>query len=278
MIRSAVTVSLVPEARGGPFVFWDDLAIACRAAAELGFDGVEVFAPSATALEHALTASPPETHSLKLAAVGTGAGWVLHRLSLTSPDASERALAREFIRSIIDAGAAMKAPAIVGSTQGRWSADMPKETAMEHLREALEELGEHAGRYDVPLLFEPLNRYEANLVNTLADGVALLESLSTKNVRLLGDLFHMNIEEPDLAEAIRSTGKRLGHVHFADSNRRPVGCGHTAITPVAEALRAIDYDGYVSAECLPWPDPAAAADHTIRAFRTYFPGSTAKAR
>ena len=30
MIRSSVTISLVPEARGGPFVFWDDHHAACR--------------------------------------------------------------------------------------------------------------------------------------------------------------------------------------------------------------------------------------------------------
>ena len=43
MIRSSVTIALVPEAKGGPFVFWDDLASGCAKAAELGFDGVEVF-------------------------------------------------------------------------------------------------------------------------------------------------------------------------------------------------------------------------------------------
>src|SRR5687767_9204533 len=51
MIRSAITVSLVPEARGGPFVFWDDLPAACATAASLGFDAVEVFAPSGDALK-----------------------------------------------------------------------------------------------------------------------------------------------------------------------------------------------------------------------------------
>ena len=45
MIKSAVTISLVPEARGGPFVFWDDLEAGCRKAAALGFDGIELFAP-----------------------------------------------------------------------------------------------------------------------------------------------------------------------------------------------------------------------------------------
>ncbi|MHC5544809.1 sugar phosphate isomerase/epimerase, partial [Singulisphaera rosea] len=50
-IRSSVTVSLVPEARGGPFIFWDDLAHACLRARELGFDAIEIFPPSPDAVD-----------------------------------------------------------------------------------------------------------------------------------------------------------------------------------------------------------------------------------
>ena len=52
-------------------------------------------------------------------------------------------------------------------------------------------------------------------------------SLKTKNVRILADMFHMNIEEADMAESIRQFGILIGHVHFADSNRRAIGFGHT---------------------------------------------------
>src|SRR6516165_10092837 len=102
MIRSAVTISLVPEARGGPFVFWDDLPSACRKAQELGFDAIEVFPPGPNALDPAQLRTLLDDHGLKLAAVGTGAGWVKHRLNLTLADASARARARDFIRAIID--------------------------------------------------------------------------------------------------------------------------------------------------------------------------------
>ncbi len=50
MIRSAVTISLVEQARGGPFVFWDDVEAGIRKAAELGFDAVELFAPGPDAV------------------------------------------------------------------------------------------------------------------------------------------------------------------------------------------------------------------------------------
>ena len=80
----------------------------------------------------------------------------------------------------------------------------------------------------------------------------------------------MNIEEVNLSESIRKFGKDIGHVHFADSNRKPMGFGHTEMAPIAEALKEIGYAGYVSAEAFPFPNPDAAAEQTIRAFREYF--------
>ncbi len=269
-MRSCVTISLVPEARGGPFVFWDDLAAACRKAHDLGFDAVEVFAPSADDVRRSDLPPLLDGHGLKLAALGTGGGWVRHRWTLTSPDASIRRNARGFVRDIIDAAGPLGASAIIGSMQGRWTDGVEREQALAWLAEALSDLGRHASQYSVPLLYEPLNRYETNLINTAADGVRLVESGGIQNVKLLCDLFHMNIEEQDLPAAVRSAAGHVGHIHFVDSNRRPAGCGHIDYAPVAEALRAIDYRGYLSAEALPYPDSDEAARLTIAACRRFF--------
>ena len=266
-MKSAVTISLVAEAKGGPFVFWDDLPAACRQAAELRYDAVELFASGPDAVSQTELAGLLKTHSLGLAAVGTGAGWVKHKLMLTSPDESIRRGARDFIRSMIDFGGPHGAPAIIGSMQGRWGEGVSKEQALDWLKDALNDLGEQARRHNVPLIYEPLNRYETNLVNTEAAGVTLMESLQTDNVRLLADLFHMNIEETDIAAGVRDGGRWIGHVHFVDSNRRPAGCGHMDYAPVMTALRGIGYQGYLSAEALPWPDSRAAAEQTIAKYR-----------
>lgn len=270
MVRSCVTVSLVNEARGGPFVFWDDLEPACRTAAELGFDAVEVFAPGPETVDREQLQSLLSEHGLSLAAVGTGAGWVIRKLHLCSPVTTEREAAREFIRGMVDFGGPFGAPAIIGSMQGRFGGDVSRDTALEYLAEALNELGEHARQYNVPLIYEPLNRYETNLICTLADGVQLLEGLETDNVKLLADLFHMNIEERDLGEALREAGAHVGHLHFVDSNRQAAGRGHLDFAPVVAALRETGYNGYASAEALPSPDPEAAARQTITMFRTLF--------
>jgi sugar phosphate isomerase/epimerase len=89
-----------------------------------------------------------------------------------------------------------------------------------------------------------------------------------KNVVLLADLFHMNIEERDVAAAIREAGHHIGHVHFADSNRQAMGFGHTDPIRVIAALRETGYSGYLSAEILPLPDPETAARQTISAIRS----------
>ena len=266
-MKSCITVSLVEEARGGPFVLWDDLQAACALAGELGYDAVEIFAPAADAVDHLQLRGLLEKHQLQLAAVGTGAGWGKHRLHLALPDASQRDQAKQFISTIIDFGGPFGASAIIGSMQGNSSAEVDRATAHRYLAEALDELGEYASQYGVPLIYEPLNRYETNQVNTVADAVALLQQLSSNNVKLLCDLFHMNIEEADLYQAIRTAGELVGHVHFVDSNRRPVGHGHLDMRAAIAGLREIEYQGYLSAEAFPYPDQHAAAEQTMRAYR-----------
>ena len=266
---SAITISLVPEARGGPFVFWDGLAEGCQRAAALGFDAVEVFPRSAEEINARELKTLLDQHKLKLAGMGTGAGWVVRKLRLTDPDTEVRRKARDFAAGIVDLAGSFNAPAILGSMQGRWEGQVTREQALGWLAEALEQLGPRAHALGVPLLFEPLNRYETNLLNTVADTEKFLSGLRSQNVKILCDLFHMNIEETDVAHALRTAGPRLGHIHFADSNRRAMGFGHTRLQPIAEALRDIGYSGPVSAEVVPLPSSVAAAEQTIKAYRQF---------
>ncbi len=268
-MKSAITISLVPQARGGPFVFWDGLADGCAQAAALGFDAVEIFPPSVNGIDRAELRALLDRHSLAVAAFGTGGGWVIHKWTLTHADAAVRTKARDFIRGIIELAAEFSAPAILGSMQGRWDGDITREQALAWLAEALEELGAHAAARGQCLLYEPLNRYETNLFHRTPDAAAWLRTLRTNNVRVLSDLFHMNIEEPGIAAALREAGSLVGHVHFADSNRRAIGLGHTDVAPIIGALRDIGYTGYLSAEIVPLPDAATAARQTIESFRRF---------
>ena len=274
-MRSCVTISLVKEASGGPFVFWDDLPEGCAQAAELGFDAIEIFAPSRDSIDVKQLKELLDRHGLTLAAAGTGAGWVKHQWHLCHSDRAIREKARNFVQEIIDLAAEFNASAILGSMQGRTGPGMDSRQAHDCLVDELNVLGEYAGRHQLPLLFEPINRYETDLINRIDDGLKLLSRLDTTHVKLLADLFHMNIEEASIADALRLAGVQLGHVHFADSNRRAAGLGHIDYAPIIQALEDIEYQGYLSAEVFALPSPAAAAAQTIKTLREILPAHEA---
>mgnify|MGYP001192237265 CR=1 FL=1 len=269
-MKSCITLSLVSSLKGGPWVLWDNLADGFKKAAEFGFDSLELFTDGPKA------GVPDELHNLLnqtgmgLGAVGTGAGKVLNGLTLTDKNPDIRAKAISFIRDMIDFGAQYNAPAIIGSMQGSHGEQVSREQAISWLQQSLEELGQHASSRGVTLIYEPLNRYETNLFNHYLDACELLDQLSTNGVSLLADLFHMNIEEDDIADSIKKGSRHLGHVHFADSNRRPVGNGHTNMEPIAQALKDVGYEGCISAEAFAWPDPLTAAQTTIDSYKKYF--------
>jgi sugar phosphate isomerase/epimerase len=246
MIKSCVTISLVPSLSGGPWVYWDELEVSIAKAKTAGFDAVEVFTASADAVNSDLLSAILNEHDLKLAAVGTGAGRVLHGLHLTHPDKAIREKAINFIGRMITFGARFGAPVIIGSMQGSVEQPVGKKQSMAWLAEGLNRLGQKAAECGVKLILEPAN-----------------------NVLLLADLFHMNIEEDSIAGSIRAAAKHIEHVHFVDSNRRPAGMGHIDMAEIGRVLNEIGFDGYASAEAFAYPDPDRAAAQTIAAFNQF---------
>jgi sugar phosphate isomerase/epimerase len=141
------------------------------------------------------------------------------------------------------------------------------------LLEALAELGQHAAREGVWLALEPINRYEDYMINRLDQAVSLAEEvereLGLHSIGACADLFHMNIEEDDLAKAITDTGPRLVHVHVDDSNRLQPGTGHLDFAGAFGALRTIGYDGWLALECRLRGTPEDALPATARFLERY---------
>ncbi|MEO1992269.1 MAG: sugar phosphate isomerase/epimerase family protein [Pirellulales bacterium] len=274
MMKSAITISLVPEARKGPFVFHAnegnaDLFAYCKTASEMGFDAVEIFPGSAQEIRVSELMACLSPLNLAVAAVGTGAGWVKQGLHLCDPDRTNREKACQFISDIIDVAGECGASAIIGSMQGRSSQLETHDMALSMLSDALGKLGDRAASHGQVLLYEPLNRYETDLFNTQKQAATFLESQKLNHVRLLCDLFHMNIEEEDIAAALVSVSTHIGHVHWADSNRCAVGMGHTDPQPIVSALQTVGFKGFLSAEVFPLPTSNDAANQTMDSFRKY---------
>jgi sugar phosphate isomerase/epimerase len=136
------------------------------------------------------------------------------------------------------------------------------------LLDALEELGEHADTVGTLALLEPLNRYEDHMLNRLDQAVELSKAAGRDSVKVMGDLFHMNIEEDDPAESIRRADGYLAHVHLADRNRVHPGAGHNDFAGAFGALRDIGFDGYLAMECSIRGDPKTVLPQVVRRLRS----------
>ena len=112
----------------------------------------------------------------------------------------------------------------------------------------LRELAPAAAEAGVSLFLEPLNRYEAYIVNRLEQGSAIAAETSPQ-IGVMADFFHMGIEEADIPASIRANADHLVYVHVADSNRQQPGRGHLDFKPGFRAQNESGYDGPLAIEC-----------------------------
>ena len=232
-----------------------------------GYDGVELAIRDPRLVEVGELERVVGGHGLAVPAIGTGQAWDEERLSFTSDDASVREAAVERIKSHIPLTARLDAVIILGLIRGMTPAGQTHERSMEYLIEAIRECAAAAAGTGVRLALEPLNRYETDLVHTVAEGLDLVERIGADNFGLLLDTFHMNIEEPVMEDSIRACGDRIFHFHVADSNRWYPGAGHLDFKAILGTLAGTGYQGFVSGEFKPLPDADTAAQRSITHLR-----------
>ncbi len=236
-----------------------------------GYNGVELAVRDPTLVEVDELGQVLSSYGLEVPAIGTGQAWGEEGLSFTSEDPEVRAAAIKRIKSHIPLAARLDAIIILGLIRGITPEGQTHDQSMAYLVEALQECSDAALAEGVRYALEPLNRYETDLIHTVEEGLALIESVGFPNFGLLLDTFHMNIEEPSIEESIRACGDRVFHFHVADSNRWYPGAGHLDFPSIIETLFATGYDGYVSGEFMPVPDADTSAQRSIRHLRQIAP-------
>jgi sugar phosphate isomerase/epimerase len=253
--------------RGG----WADAA---RAAAAMGFDGVELAVRDPGGVDETALSRLLQETGLTVPAVGTGQAFLADGLSLSHPDGGVRARAIERVEAHIRLASPLGASVIIGLIRGRVAGGRRATEA--RLLSSFEPLVRAAEREGGVLIFEPINRYETDLLTTIGETAAFIDQIGGGPVGILADTFHMNIEEVSIEESLQAAGDRLRHVHTADSNRRAPGWGHLDFAAVLATLRAMSYRGWLSAEILPLPDPQAAARQTITHLRSLLSSTLVK--
>jgi len=232
-----------------------------------GYDGVELAIRDPKLLQLDEINSLLDKFNLAIPAIGTGQAFGEEGLSFTHPQKSIRRKAIDRIKSHIELAERFGAIVIIGLIRGKIVTEVGEEQAQLWFAEALKECA--LRNMNVKLAIEPLNRYETNLINSVASGLRFLDKLNLENVGLLLDSFHMNIEEPSITQSIITAKDRLFHFHVADSNRWYPGAGHIDFKQIFSALGKIGYQDFVSAEMLPYPDPDTSAFETVKHLRKF---------
>lgn len=135
------------------------------------------------------------------------------------------------------------------------------------LIDSLQQIAKSAEQTGGTLLLEPLNRYVDRVVNTIAEAIGVIEAVDSAHIRLVPDLFHMNIEETNIAASLRQSAPFLTHLHLSDSNRLLPGQGHIDWTEVFAILRDIEYEGTCAIECRISGDPREVLPETLEFLR-----------
>lgn len=227
----------------------------------LGYSAVEIAIKDADEVNQDELKALLEKYNLSVSALGTGLIYFEDKLSLTDEDKDKRKHAINRAKKHIKLAKELSCFVVIGLVRGK--GEDKKEDIEKRLLSSLFKIVDFAEKQDVKLLLEPINRYETNLINNTDEAISFIEKINSKNLGILFDTFHANIEEKDILSAIKKCEKYLWHIHLADSNRYAPGLGHIDFKGILNGLDKIKYSGYYSFEILPYPTSDEATKNAI---------------
>jgi D-psicose/D-tagatose/L-ribulose 3-epimerase len=215
----------------------------------IGFDGLEI--PSfdgylcATKIREALSSIG------KLTPIIIGGG--TQETDLSSESNSTRAQGEAYVKRLIDkcrdiGGEIVCGPLYSAVGAKRLLSEKEHSKVLEIIAKEFKTLGNYAKERSIRLAIEPLCRYDTYLINTVKQGIELVESIDHENVGLLLDTFHLNIEEKSIEKAIKLSSGKLFHFHACENDRGTPGTGLINWNDVKRALDDLKYAGWVSIE------------------------------
>lgn len=248
-------------------------------AARLGYDAVEI-APF-TLANSVTDISGSDRQRLRNAARKSniqiaGIHWVLVKpdsLYINHPDEGIRQRTAEYFCHLVDFCADIGGTRmIVGSPKQRnllpnVSLEQARDWTLQTFRESVA----RAGARDVIICFEPLGPSETNFINTAADAIALVQQLPSPSFKIILDVKAMSSEAKPIPQIIRDSRPHFAHFHANDANLKGPGFGAIDFRPIAAALKAVGYAGFVSVEVFNFDDgPEAIASRSLAYLREVF--------
>jgi sugar phosphate isomerase/epimerase len=225
---------------------------------DLGYTALEPFVRDPKLFDTRLLQKKAAIYGLEIAAIGTGPVVSDDKLTFTAKDEQVRAEAIRRAKEMAELASLFGCQVNVGKLRGDIDKGQP-ETSWAWMEEGFRQLCEHADPYGVPITLEPQNKMIINNLNSTQEALAFINRLQIPNLRLMLDVFHMNLEDQSLAASFIEAGDQLVHIHFADSNRLSPGKGNLNFKEIIRILKALKYDRCITLEVSQLPDSFTAA-------------------
>lgn len=246
------------------FVVWRGFEASIRKAAEYGYHGVELALKTAEDVKTSELSQWLDKYKIEVSCISTGQVFADLGLYFTHPEGEMREKVVDVFEGLIQVAKDFGGLINIGRARGFVGKNQTFEQAEELFINTASRICEKAEKVGVTIIIEPVNRYEINFVNSLDEGAELVSKLNYKNLGLMPDVFHMNIEDDRIGDSLIRNAALIRYIHFADSNRLAPGQGHLDFDEVFNALMKTGYDGWASIEILPKPDPDTAALQAAR--------------
>lgn len=240
---------------GTLYAYWTrewtgDYKYFAKKVADIGFDILEISAGDL------ITMSDKELLELKALSKDLGIEITSNigparKYDVAAKDSQTRENGIKFLSDIMKQMDKLDSRALVGVMYTYWPNafdDLDKEAQWARGVESVKKLGSVASSLGIDFCLEVVNRFETHILNTAEEGMRYLKDVDCDSVKLLLDTFHMNIEEDNLADAIRLAGDKLGHLHVGEGNRKLPGTGHLPWNEMGKALNEIGFSGGVVME------------------------------
>jgi len=257
------------------------MAEVCSTASRLGYHGIEIapftLSPSAddiTAEQRKEVRQIIQDHGLET----VGLHWLFAGptgLHMTTPDDTVWARTRDYLSCLLDLCSDLGGKVLVlGSPKQRSLVDrQTREGAWKRAVKLLGAVLDKAGDLDLTICLEPLSPVETDFINTVSEGMQMVQEINHPNLKIHLDVKAMSSEPTPVPDIIRSVrAEDIGHFHVNDPNLYGPGMGDVDYGPIAEAIRDIGWDRWLSVEVFKYdPDPETIARKSIEYLHDFWP-------
>ena len=253
----------------------------CSTASRLGYHGIEIapftLAPSAdeiTPQQRKDVRQAIEDHGLET----VGLHWLFAGptgLHMTTSDDRTWGRTRDYLSCLLDLCSDLNGKILVlGSPKQRSLVEgQTQDGAKQRAVDLLGSVMDQAGSLGLTICLEPLSPVETDFINTVAEGMEVVRQVNHPSLKIHLDVKAMCSEPNPVPDVIRSVRvEDIGHFHVNDANLYGPGTGDVDYAPIAEAVRQVGWDKWLSVEVFKYdPDPETIARKSIEYLRKFWP-------